>query len=548
MLVPLLLLAMTVQEPDENEDLPLDEAQIKTAGEVIGIEYTDDEAELMLRGVVRNLRSFEALQRRSLENGVPNSLVFDPWLGRPGASAGWAQAAPWRLPEVDVERPADLEQLAFADLATLAALIRSKKVSCVELTEMYLRRLEDLDRELSCVITFTEERAMAQAKARDEELARGEWRGPLHGIPWGAKDLLAVEGYPTTWGAKPYEHQELDHDAAVVERLDEAGAVLIAKLTLGALAWGDVWFGGTTKNPWKPEQGSSGSSAGSSSATAAGGVAFAIGSETWGSIVSPSDRCGNSALRPTFGRVSRHGAMALAWSLDKLGPICRSVQDAALVFEAIHGSDRRDVSTLYHLGARNPEKPVEKVGFFARALEESDDEDDSRAAEYRAVLDQVEALGVELVPVELPDYPVSEMMLLLNVEAACAFDELTRSGRDDELVRQERMAWPNVFRQSRLVPAVEYVRANRLRTLLMQDMAKVMEGIDVIVHPSFAGSALTLTNLTGHPTVVAPYGFREDGTPFSISFTGGLYEDERLLRFAHRWQESTEHHLKHPNL
>jgi Asp-tRNA(Asn)/Glu-tRNA(Gln) amidotransferase A subunit family amidase len=407
---------------------------------------------------------------------------------------------------------------------------------------MYMARLRRIDETLHCVITMTEDRAIAQAKALDAELAEGFWRGPLHGIPWGAKDLLATAGARTTWGATPFEDQVINLDAAVVERLDEAGAVLIAKLSLGALAWGDVWFGGMTRNPWNPEQGSSGSSAGPAAASVAGGVAFALGSETWGSIVSPSERCGNSSLRPTFGRVSRHGAMALSWSLDKIGPLCRSVQDAAMVFDAIAGADGRDPSTIHDAGPRRADQPVRRVGFF---------EDLSENELYKAFLDQVAALGVELVPISLPDYPVLAMMTILNCEAACAFDDLTRSGRDDELVRQIEMAWPNVFRQAQLVPAVEYLRANRLRHELMQDMAQAIADVDLYVHPSLATSSLTLTNLTGHPTVVAPYGFsEEDGveTPTTVSFTGHLHEDERLLAFAARWQASTDHHLRHPVL
>jgi Asp-tRNA(Asn)/Glu-tRNA(Gln) amidotransferase A subunit family amidase len=414
-------------------------------------------------------------------------------------------------------------------------------VSCEELTRTYLARLERLDATLHCVITLLPERALAQARALDAELERGEWRGVLHGIPWGAKDLLAVRGAPTTWGAAPYRAQELDLDAAVVARLDAAGAVLIAKLSLGALAWGDVWFGGTTRNPWNPEQGSSGSSAGSAAATVAGGVAFSIGSETWGSIVSPSARCGASALRPTFGRVSRYGAMPLAWSLDKLGPITRSAEDAGIVFAAIQGADPRDPATMRAAVPRNADAPVTKVGVLRWAVEVDDD--------YRAFLDELSRLeGVELVPVELPEYPVDAMMVLLNCEAACAFDELTRSGRDEELVRQVDQAWPNVFRHAQLVPAIEYLRANRLRVQLMREMATALAEVDVLAHLSLSSEAMTIANLTGHPTVVAPFAFRDDGTPHSVSFTGHLDEDERVLRFAARWQAATGYHERHPEL
>ncbi|HEX9794391.1 MAG TPA: amidase [Planctomycetota bacterium] len=517
--------------------------RIQEAGALLGLGFSPEEAAQMLRGVAGSLRSFEALREREIGNGDYPVLLFDPLPS--GVSYRPDRTPTLALTELAlpvVERPADLEELAFADIRTLAALIRGRKVGCVELTQMYLARLRKLDATLHCVITFTEERALAQAAALDRELAEGKWRGPLHGIPWGAKDLLAAKGYRTTWGAKPFEEQVLDLDATVVARLDAAGAVLIAKLTLGALAWGDVWFGGMTRNPWNPEQGSSGSSAGSASATAAGGVVFAIGSETLGSIVSPSTRCGNTSLRPTFGRVSRHGAMALSWSMDKLGPLCRSVDDAAIVLAAIQGPDGLD-PTVKDLPFGVP-APGDvrgwKVGYLEGAFE--------RNPADAQVLDDLRALGAELVPVQLPDYPLGAINITLNAEAACAFDEITRDGLDEQLVRQVAQAWPNVFRTARLVPAVEYLRANRLRLLLMRDLDQVFAEIDVLVHPSFAGGVLTMTNLTGHPTLVAPHGFRDNGTPESISFTGRLYGEARLLALARAWQESTAHHLRHPEL
>jgi Asp-tRNA(Asn)/Glu-tRNA(Gln) amidotransferase A subunit family amidase len=552
MLVPALLLAMTLQEdtPATPPPPPFTTEDLHAAARVVGTPFTDAEVEQMLNGTADNLKRFERMRARPLDNAVPPALLFEPWalLGRAPApdtaAAATSQARALALDDralaldVSVARPTDLEELAFAEIPALASLIRTRKVSCVELTEMYLARLARLDATLGCVIALLPERALAQARALDAELAAGKYRGPLHGIPWGAKDLLSVRGARTTWGAKPYAEQVLDLDAAVVERLDAAGAVLIAKLSLGALAWGDVWFGGTTRNPWKPEQGSSGSSAGPAAATAAGGVAFAIGSETWGSIVTPSARCGNSSLRPTFGRVSRHGAMALAWSLDKLGPMARSLADAGLVFDAVQGADARDFATLRGARALRADEPVKRVGILAEAAE--------RGGSYRAFLDEIAALGVELVPIELPDYPVNEMMLLLNCEAACAFDELTRSGRDDELVRQVEWAWPNVFRQAQLVPAVEYLRANRLRTLLAREFDAALAGVDAIAHPTTGNDLVTITNLTGHPMVVAPFAFRDDGTPRSVCFTGHLDEDERLVRFAAGWQRSTAYHLRHP--
>ncbi len=520
----------------------VDAAGVRAAAALIGLPLTDGEIEMMLDDVASNLRGYERLRARELDNAVFPALVFTPLVPPLAAS-------PWTPPPFDrtwpaARRPDDLEELAFADLRTLAALVRTRQVTCAELVELSLARLERYDPTLHCVITLTAERAREQARALDAELDAGRWRGPLHGIPWGAKDLLAVRGHPTTWGAKPFADQTIDVDATVVERLDAAGAILVAKLSLGALAMGDVWFGERTRNPWDPERGSSGSSAGSASAVAAGCVPFAIGSETLGSIVSPSNECGTSALRPTFGRVSRHGAMALSWSMDKLGPICRSVDDAALVFDAIHGPDGRDPSVA-DVPFRVP-GPCDvsgwRVGIPAGAFE-------GRGELWAHVTGELRALGVELVPVELPDYPVDAMRIILDAEAAAAFDELTRSGRDDELVRQDRRAWPNAFRVARLIPAVEYVRANRLRTLLCRDWAAALEGVDALVHPSFAGSILTATNLTGHPTVVAPCGFGErSGRPFSISFTGKLYDEARLLALAGAWQRATAYHLEHPEL
>jgi Asp-tRNA(Asn)/Glu-tRNA(Gln) amidotransferase A subunit family amidase len=496
---------------------------------------------LMLSGVRDNLRSYEALWKLPLDNGVAPVLTLSPTLvatalrhprknpGRPAARS---------LPEA--RRPAQLEDLAYADIPTLAALIRSRQVSCLELTDMFLARLERLDAQLACVVTLLPERARAQARALDLELEAGEWRGILHGIPWGAKDLIAVRGAPTTWGAEPYVGQVIDLDAAVVERLDGAGAVLIAKLSLGALAWGDVWFGGTTRNPWKLEQGSSGSSAGPASAVAAGCVPFAIGSETCGSILSPSARCGNSSLRPTFGRISRHGAMALAWSMDKLGPLCRTLDDAAIVFTAIEGRDGRDEDTVQrHWGDPGPaDVKGQRVGFVPGSFGGGDEE--------LALLAELEAAGCELVEVSFPELPSGDLFFVLSAEAATAFDELTRSGRDDELARQVADAWPNVFRQSRLIPAVEYLRANRLRRGLIEAVEGIFDSVDVLVHPT--GQHLVTFNLSGHPSVCAPWTLREDGTPRSVAFSAALYEDARLIAVAAAWQRSTAYHLAHPKL
>jgi len=447
-----------------------------------------------------------------------------------------------------VRRPEKLDDVAFWSVRELGELIRTKQVSSVELTAMYLNRLKTYGPKLECVVTLTEDLAMAQARRADEEIASGRYRGPLHGIPYGAKDLLSTKGIKTTWGSVPYKEQVFDEDATVIRRLEDAGAVLVAKLTLGELAWGDVWFGGMTRNPWSYDEGSSGSSAGSASATAAGLVGFAIGSETWGSIVSPSTRCGTTGLRPTFGRVSRHGAMALSWSMDKLGPICRTVEDCALVLAAIMGSDGKDATVVDAPFSYNADADLQavKIGYIKSAF-------DSLSGPYRrsadSVLTVLQSLGAKLIPVELPSgYPVNDLSIILSAEAGAAFDELTRSGQDDLLVRQIKNAWPNVFRASRFIPAVEYIQANRIRTLVMNEMRNLMKQVDVYVAPPFEGDNLLLTNLTGHPCVVLPNGFSDKGTPTSITFTGNLFDEGTLLVVAKRYQDATDFHTQHPQL
>jgi len=527
------------------------------AEQIAGLEFTDDERELMLSGLEELCEDYERLREMPIDNSVSPALLFDPVL--PGMDLPSVPPTRRAGRPLLKKRPSDESDLAFLPVSELGNLLRIGAVSSEELTTLYLERLKRFDSDLHCVITLTEERAMAQARRADRELAKGIWRGPLHGVPWGAKDLLAVSGYPTTWGAAPFKDQVIDEDATVVQKLDAAGAVLVAKLTLGALAWGDVWFGEMTRNPWNTEQGSSGSSAGPGSATAAGLVGFSIGSETWGSIVSPATRCGVSGLRPTFGRVSRAGAMALSWSMDKLGPMCRSVEDCALVFEAIHGADNLDPTTGDRPFVWDSDLAVRslRVGYlksaFERELEfddEDTDEDRERAREWHALdletLKVLESLGAELIPMELPDLPVTALGFILSAEAGAAFDELTRSGRDDELVRQIENAWPNVFRQSRTIPAVEYIQANRARTLVMREMERILDGLDCWVSPSFGGSNLLLTNLTGHPTVVVPNGFASNGTPTSVTLNGRIFGESQILALARAYQEATGFHRRHP--
>lgn len=551
------LVAVAQDEPEVTKGM------IKKAEWISGLSLTDDDRKMMLEGVNEALASYAALRAVPVDNGVAPALQFNP-----DPASRLAAVAPRRAPATPradgVKRPGSDDDLAFSPVTTLASLLRGREISSVELTRLYLARLKRYDPKLLCVISLTEDLALKQAETADRELASGIDRGPLHGIPWGAKDLLAVPGYRTTWGSVPYKEQERPEKATVVSRLEEAGAVLIAKLSVGELAWGDVWFGGTTKNPWNLEQGSSGSSAGSASAAAAGLAGFTIGTETWGSIVSPCTRCGASGLRPTFGRVSRHGCMALCWSMDKIGPIARTLRDCGAVFQAIHGADGLDACAV----DRSFEWPTGKdarslrVGFVqslfeedrAAGDEETDEETKTRAREWQAndkrTLDELRELGVTLVPIELPkDPPIMPLSIILGAEAATAFDDLTRSGRDDLMVRQIANAWPNVFRQAQLTPAVEYIRANRVRTLLMRAMEKSLEAVDCYVCPSYGGDNLLANNLTGHPCVVAPNGFTsKDGTPTSITFVGRLHGESDLLGLGTAWQEATDYHLKRPPL
>jgi Asp-tRNA(Asn)/Glu-tRNA(Gln) amidotransferase A subunit family amidase len=515
---------------------------IETAAKLIGIDFTPAECDSMVEDAAENLESYTMMRGEAIANSIPPALRFDP---RP---LGWK--APTKKNRFEMSRPEHTtvpqnpSELAFYSVRDLGDLMRRRKITSVQLTKLCLDRLKLYGPKLECVITLTEDLALRQATRADEEIAAGKYRGPLHGIPYGAKDLLAVRGYKTTWGAAPYKDQEIDADAAVIQKLEDAGAVLVAKLTLGALAWGDVWYGGMTRNPWDLDEGSSGSSAGSASATAAGLVPFAVGTETWGSIVSPCTRCGATGLRPTFGRVSRSGAMALSWSMDKIGPICRNVEDCAIVFKAIAGPDGADPYVVDAPFDYRPRADLAKlrIGYTKALFEEEYD----NKAQDAASLDVLRTLGANLIAIELPRYPVESLAFILSAEAAAAFDDLTRSNRDDLMVRQTRNAWPNVFRASRFIPAVEYIQANRVRFEVIEEMKRIMDGVDVYVAPSFGGDNLLLTNLTGHPCVVLPNGFDEKGHPVSITIVGRLYDEGTLLAVAKAYQDATEFHKKHP--
>ncbi len=526
-----------------NQEEQLSLGDVEKAEKLSGMSFTGEERELMLQSLENNLDRYKSMREYSICNSVPPALAFNPL--PPGFSPPVQTGEKnFALPE-NVVLPDNSEELAYYSVAELSVLIKNRDISSVELTQIYLERLKEYDKKLNCVVTLTEELAMKQAERADSELSNGVYRGPLHGIPYGIKDLFAVKGYPTTWGAYPFKDQMIDENATVVEKLEEAGAVLLGKLTLGALAMGDVWFADTTRSPWNPELGSSGSSAGSASATVAGLVGFSIGTETLGSIVSPSTRCGATGLRPTFGRVSRKGAMALSWSMDKVGPTCRSAQDAALVFDAIHGSDGKDLSLMDFPFDFNAQANINemRIGYFEEFFEK-----DYRGKENDLqTLEKLREMGVELIPASIDiDLPVSALRIILNAEAAAAFDELTRSGELDQLVRQNREAWPNIFRSSRFIPAVEYIQANRIRQKLAYQFNNLMQEFDVIVTPSYGGNQLLITNLTGHPCVVVPNGFDEENNPTSITFLGNLFDEATVLSFVKTYQENTEFHRMQP--
>lgn len=509
------------------------------------ISFTKAERDSLFSNLQDYQKSFQAIHQYKLDNHVPMSLVFDPIpVGfKPNLNQ---KSIDWGLPK-EVKLPSNKEELAFYPVYKLAVLIRTRKITSTELTKLYLKRIKKYADTLQCAISILEETALRQAKQADEEIANGKYRGPLHGIPYGIKDLLTVEGTETTWGAAPYKGQVIRETATVVKKLEQAGAVLTVKLTLGALAMGDIWYGGVTKNPWNLKEGSSGSSAGSASATVAGLIAFAIGTETLGSIVSPSTRCGASGLRPTFGAVSRHGAMALSYSMDKIGPLCRSVLDCALVFDAIRGVDDLDRATraaAFNFDAKTNIKRL-KIGYFKNWFDAkySAHDNDQKSLEV------LKSLGVELVPVEWDSkIPITAVRLMLTAEAAASFDELTRSNRDSLLTDQRKWAWPNTFRAARFIPAVEYINASRLRQALIQEFYEKTKNFDVIVTPSFGGSQLLTTNLTGNPCVVVPNGFNDKGSPTSISFIGNLFGEAALISLAHAYQQATDWEDKVPPL
>ncbi|HET6528342.1 MAG TPA: amidase [Balneolaceae bacterium] len=536
-----LIAAFGVQRAFQSE---ISTQNIQQAANILGLSFTPAERDSMIGALEDQREAYQELRKLELENSIPPALIFNPIpVGKTFNKV--EKPENWNIP-TDVELPEDRSKLAYYTVTELASLIKQRKITSVELTKFFLDRLKTYGDTLEAIITLTEELAMKQAREMDEELANGHYRGPLHGIPYGLKDLFAVEGYKTTWGAEPYKNQVINETATVAKKLEEAGAVLLAKTTLGALAYGDVWFGGKTRNPWNLEQGSSGSSAGSAATVSAGLLPFAIGTETLGSIVSPSNRTGTTGLRPTFGRVSRHGAMALSWSMDKIGPLTRSVKDAAIIFNAIYGPDGLDQSVIDLPFNFKPNVDLSelKIGYVKSAFER----DYYNRSRDSLTLVKLRELGADLIPIELPDYPVRSLSFILTAEAAAAFSDLTLSNRDDEMVRQGKNAWPNIFRAARFIPAVEYIQANRARQVLIRKMNSLMQKVDVYVCPTYGANNLLITNLTGHPAVVLPNGFTDEGQPTSITFTGGLFDEGTLLGVAWQYQQATDFHEKHPEM
>src|SRR3954470_5347616 len=557
-------------------------ATLDCAEKIFGVDFTEAEEQAVAAGVGRNLSSFEQLRELNIPLDTEPAITFHPYLpgkkphgpATPGAKIKITLTPP-------AARPSSIEDLAFLPMTSLAPLIQRREVSSTELTKMYLARLKKYGPKLNCVVTVTEDLALAQAAQADREIRAGKYKGPLHGIPWGAKDLFATKGIPTTWGAGPFQNQVFDYDATVVERLTAAGAVLVAKLSMGALAQGDNWFRGRTNNPWNIERGSSGSSAGPGSATAGGLVVFGIGTETRGSIISPAAENGVTGLRPTYGRVSRFGAMALSWTMDKIGPMCRSVEDCAIVFNAIYGPDGRDETTADAAFVWNPDVPLSKlkIGYVKNEFdpppptpgregaagaapggaagaggrgrggltpEEQQRQREARLKVFNDVLEVYRKAGANPQPIEIPANITSlanTIGFILTTEGAAAFDDLTRS---KDINDPSLGTWPNAFRTHRFVPAVEYIRAQRARTLLIREMETFMSQYDVFLSPT--GSAtLGVTNLTGHPAISLKAGF-VDNRPIELMITGRLYDEATMLRVALAYERGTEWHTKNPVL
>jgi Asp-tRNA(Asn)/Glu-tRNA(Gln) amidotransferase A subunit family amidase len=534
----------------EQKAATITKQMLREAAEVAGLEFTDQQMDKMLADVNKNGPRYEAIRKVTLDNSIAPPTFFNPI--PPGTKIDRTKRPFKRSAAPKVTRPKNLEDVAFWPVTHLAELIRTKQASSLELTQMYLARLKRYNPKLLCAVTITEEVGLGQAREADREISTGKYRGPLHGVPFGIKDLAATKGIPTTWGAAPFKDRVIDTDATVVERLRAAGAVLVAKLATGELALDDVWFAGQTKNPWDLSMGSQGSSAGPGSATAAGCVGFSIGTETGGSIVEPSGICGVTGLRPTYGRVSRYGFMALTWSLDKIGPMCRSVEDCALVLDTIQGPDDRDLTV--HDVPFNWDASIDirklRVGYLKAAFDDTRQTPQTNANDA-AALEKIRSLGVKLIELQLPEHSDLDIGLIIYGEGNAALRDPIET-RPENLARQDRVANQHSLR---LLPAMEYINAQRIRTLLMEGMARMTQDIDVYLVPfdygdytpnPVANANTSVTNLTGHPCVIVPHGFNEKGNPTSLTFVGKLFGEAPMLALAMAYQNATEWHLKHP--
>jgi Asp-tRNA(Asn)/Glu-tRNA(Gln) amidotransferase A subunit family amidase len=542
---------------------------LKNAIFMAGLSFSDEDQKSMLEAVNSNLTRFNELRAISIPNDVSPPFHFSALV--PGMTVNRTRT-PFRMSTPAVKRPASLDDVAFWPVVQLAQLIKTKQVTSSELTRLYLDRLHRLNPTLNCAVTILDDLATAQAKQADAEIAAGKYRGPLHGIPWGAKDIIAVKGYKTTWGSGAFKDQVIDKDASIVEMLRDAGAVLVAKLTTGEIAQGDRWFGGQTKSPWDPSTGSGGSSAGPGSATAAGLVGFSIGTETSGSILGPSSRCGVTGLRPTLGRISRDGVMALSWTQDRLGPMCRSAEDCALVMSVIARPDNRDMSCVDLPFNWNAQLDIRKlrIGYLKTAFEENTDA--LGRQHQQATYDALTKLGVTLVAVEVPDFTTD--VSAINVESATFFDEFMRSGRDKLLTNLGRA---NGWKGARVLPAVDYLQAQRIRMMMMMKLAEATAHVDVYIGPGNGGGAggggrgagaaaaggeggnaprrqsagqrhSAMANLATYPAVAVPNGFNASGAPTSITFFARPFMESELLAVVKAYQDATGFHLKHPSL
>jgi len=539
--LPAMVLSITTMSLFAQEKISVE--QIANTEKMFALSFSETKRDSMVSVLSDKVKTYNYIHAKNIDNSVPFPLWYNPVLPEMNIPK---KSIPVNFNiSNNTELPKNLNELAFYSIPQLASLIKFKKISSQQLTQLYLKRLKEYGPVLHCVIELTEEIALKQSKKADEELAQGIYRGPLHGIPYGIKDLFAVKGTHTTWGTPPYKNQVIDETSFVAAQLEKAGAVLVAKLSLGELAQDDIWFGGLTRNPWDTSKGSGGSSAGSASATAAGLVAFAIGTETYGSIVDPSMRCGVTGLRPTYGSVAKTGAMVLAWSSDKIGPICRSAEDAAIVFNYIHGADVYDKSSIQFAFNYTGNIDISKLKIayiknYIDTLPEWSTEKQS--------LMLLKKMGAQIKAIDFPDNLHADeiLSLIISVESSAAFDPLTRSNKDDEMVQQNKDRWPNSFRTSRFIPAVEYINACRLRYEIMRKMDPIIDTYDIIIAPPEVGEQLAITNLTGNPSITLPNGFDKFGMPTSISFIGKHFGEAQLLAFTKKYQEATKFNLQHP--